>query len=84
MEKDSRNIVLKTNALEIGYTSKKSIKTITKDINITLEKGAFICLLGQNGIGKSTLLRTLTKVQPQINGDVFINDQIFPMHFNTC
>ena len=75
MENDNRHIVLKTNDLEIGYTSKKSIKTITKDVNITLEKGAFICLLGQNGIGKSTLLRTLTKVQPQINGDVFINDE---------
>ncbi len=71
----NKHIILKTNDLEIGYKSKKSINSISKNINISLEKGKFVCLLGQNGIGKSTLLRTLTKVQPKLNGTIFFNNK---------
>jgi iron complex transport system ATP-binding protein len=65
--------IVKTKDLSIGYTSKKHKKIIASNLNITLEEGNLVCLLGENGIGKSTLLRTLTKVQPAINGAVFIN-----------
>ncbi len=44
-------------------------------INVSLLKGQFVCLLGKNGIGKSTLLRTLTKVQPKLGGRVLIDEQ---------
>lgn len=42
---------------------------------MSIKKGTFIALLGKNGIGKSTLLRTLSKVQQPISGDVFINQK---------
>ena len=60
---DFQNIVLKTKDLFIGYTSKKKENVIAGPINIDLEKGQLIGLVGTNGIGKSTLLRTLTSVQ---------------------
>lgn len=71
----SLHTVLKTNNLKIGYQSKKQTHVIGENINISLQKGGFVCLLGKNGIGKSTLLRTLTKVQPKLAGKIFIDKQ---------
>ncbi|WP_372769900.1 ABC transporter ATP-binding protein [Lutibacter sp.] len=66
--------IIKTVNLSIGYTSKKKVNTIAANLNIELNKGKLVCLLGKNGIGKSTLLRTLTKVQPALNGEIFVNN----------
>ncbi|MBQ0767856.1 MAG: ABC transporter ATP-binding protein [Bizionia sp.] len=75
MNSNSHNIILKTKALSIGYRSKKTEICIASGINLTLKKGELIGLVGGNGIGKSTLLRTLTNVQPALNGNVFLNDK---------
>ena len=74
MKEVNTNIVLKTKDLSIGYTTKKTIFTVASSINFELHKGQLIGLVGANGIGKSTLLRTLTKVQDAISGKVTIND----------
>ena len=63
---------IETKNLHIGYQQKKSVSTIQKNINVQLNKGEFVGILGKNGIGKSTLLRTLTGVQDAISGEVFI------------
>ncbi|PWH83149.1 ABC transporter ATP-binding protein [Algibacter marinivivus] len=73
MAKVKKNIILKTQDLDIGYTSKKENTVIASNINIKLESGKLIGLIGANGIGKSTLLRTLTNVQSPLNGDIQIN-----------
>ncbi|MGJ8745853.1 ABC transporter ATP-binding protein [Polaribacter sp.] len=75
MKQKNKHIVLKTENLSIGYQQKKSRKIIASNINFEIEKGKLITVLGKNGIGKSTLLRTLSKVQKPINGDVFINQK---------
>lgn len=67
--------ILKTNQLSIGYTTKKSETVVASDINLELHKGEFIGLVGANGIGKSTLLRTLTKVQNPLKGDIYIQEK---------
>jgi len=72
---DKRHTILKTEDLSIGYSSKKQQTIIASNINITLNQGELIGLVGSNGIGKSTLLRTLTKVQPPIGGSIFINNK---------
>jgi iron complex transport system ATP-binding protein len=69
----TKHIVLQTENLSIGYQQKKSKTIIADTINLSLEKGKFIALLGKNGIGKSTLLRTISKVQNPLSGEVFIN-----------
>ena len=72
--------ILQTKNLSIGYTSKKEVKTIATDISIYLNKGKLITLIGGNGIGKSTLLRTITAIQKPISGEVFLNEKdIFSM-----
>ena len=73
MTKVKKNIILKTQDLDIGYTSKKENTVVASNINIKLESGKLIGLIGANGIGKSTLLRTLTNVQSPLNGDIQIN-----------
>lgn len=71
MNQKTENIILKTENLSIGYQSKKKQTFITSDINLSIDKGKLVAVLGKNGIGKSTLLRTLSKVQKPISGDIF-------------
>jgi iron complex transport system ATP-binding protein len=73
MKQTSKHIIKASN-LSIGYTSKKDILTVAHNLQIKLTAGNMVCLLGKNGIGKSTLLRTLTKVQPALNGEILINN----------
>ncbi|MCX7547558.1 ABC transporter ATP-binding protein [Xanthomarina sp. F1114] len=73
MSENKEHIILETENLNIGYKTKKKESVIASKINIQLQKGELIGLVGANGIGKSTLLRTLTNVQNALNGEVFIN-----------
>lgn len=78
----SENIVLKTEKLSIGYQSKKAQTIVASNIDISIEKGKLVTVLGKNGIGKSTLLRTISKVQESLNGDVFINNKNIKSYSN--
>jgi len=71
--KGTTSHIIKTTNLSIGYQSKKNTTYVAKDINLTLDKGVLVCILGKNGIGKSTLLRTLTNVQPKLSGEIILN-----------
>ena len=75
MSTTSQHIVLKTDNLSIGYKTKRAETMVASNINIELQKGEFIGLVGANGIGKSTLLRTLTNVQKALSGDIVINNK---------
>ncbi|NDV64476.1 ABC transporter ATP-binding protein [Bacteroides sp. 224] len=58
-------------SLSIGYQSSSSHKkVVAQHINATLYNRELTCLLGANGIGKSTLLRTLSAFQPKIDGKI--------------
>lgn len=70
MERD--NIILSAEQLSIGYSNKKESAAIADSINITLSQGKLIALIGANGIGKSTLLRTLTGIQQPLKGTVLL------------
>ena len=59
--------------LSIGYTAKGSEKVVASGLNAAINSGELTCLLGQNGIGKSTLLRTLSAFQPALGGDILLN-----------
>lgn len=56
--------------LAIGYVS----GIIANNINFDLYKGELCAIVGVNGIGKSTLLRTLGKVQPKSSGTIKIHN----------
>ena len=58
--------------LSIGYTTKGNEKVVASHLNATIRCGELTCLLGQNGIGKSTLLRTLSVFQYPLSGDILL------------
>lgn len=56
--------------LEIGYKNKGNRKTVASGIYNRIYSGELTCLLGTNGVGKSTLLRTLSAFQPALSGKI--------------
>lgn len=59
--------------LSIGYRSKKKeLRVISSAINASLQSGELTCLIGSNGVGKSTLLRTLAGFQPPLEGEILL------------
>ena len=67
--------ILSTSNLSIGYATKKGKNTIAINLNLSLEAGKLIAIVGANGIGKSTLLRTLTGIQKPLDGKVYLNSK---------
>jgi len=65
--------LIHTDNLCIGYNQSKNL--VASNINIELQQGELIGLVGQNGIGKSTLLKTLIGIQKPLNGKVFLNNK---------
>lgn len=70
----NKNILTSTN-LSIGYKSKSKENIIAKNINLKLEAGKLFALIGENGIGKSTLLRTLSGLKKPLAGAVHLNNK---------
>ena len=58
--------------VSIGYRSKHGVRTVASGLNGTIRRGELTCLLGANGIGKSTLLRTLSAFQPKTGGEIYV------------
>lgn len=65
-------IVLKD--LGIGYTTKHGVRVVAEHIDGAIRSGELTCLLGANGVGKSTLLRTLSAFQPKTSGEILFAD----------
>ncbi len=72
---ETKQIILETRSLAIGYHQKSKLLCVADNLNLKLESGKLISLVGANGIGKSTLLRTLSGVQKPISGSVLIQNQ---------
>jgi iron complex transport system ATP-binding protein len=67
--------LITTTDLSIGYSSKKHQHCIAQNLNLKLTEGQLVALVGANGIGKSTLLRTLTGIQKPLHGAVYMNQK---------
>lgn len=61
--------ILEATNLTVGYGQ----IPVLAGINASVQQGKLLCLLGPNGVGKSTLLRTLSGVQPALKGEVHLN-----------
>ncbi len=70
------NTVLTTNALSIGYKTRTdvgaAVRILAAALDLSLRPGELVCLLGPNGVGKSTLIRTLAGMQPPLAGRVML------------
>ncbi|WBL27174.1 ABC transporter ATP-binding protein [Zunongwangia sp. HGR-M22] len=75
MQSNPENITLKTTNLEIGYQDKHGIKSVAEKINIEVHKSELIAVIGVNGIGKSTFLRSISGIQQPISGTIEIENK---------
>jgi len=64
--------VLSATALAIGYQHGDSTRCIASGLDLALQAGEFVCLLGPNGTGKSTLIRSLSGMQAPLSGVIRI------------
>lgn len=65
-------MVISLSQLSVGYSSSHPV---ISDINLELKSGQLACLIGENGIGKSTLLKTLTGFLPKLNGSLLLDNR---------
>ena len=56
--------------LMLGYDG----RTIISDLNFTINKGDYVCIMGENGVGKSTLIKTLLHLQNAVGGKILTGD----------
>ncbi len=63
--------ILSLKDLAVGYESHQ--KPLLQGLNTALQPGSLTALLGANGIGKSTLLRTMAGIQTPLSGTVYLD-----------
>lgn len=63
---------LSGNNLSLGYRKGKQIHEVANGITFELKAGELTCLLGPNGVGKSTLLRSIMGTLPPLSGEIKI------------
>ena len=82
-------MLFETEDLVIGYEKQAPL---SKPINLRMERGEKIAIVGTNGIGKSTLLKSLLGIVPALSGSVELGDYLYKGYFeqemagteNTC
>lgn len=57
-----------------NITKKIGSKTILQNINLNIEKGSLVVLIGSSGCGKTTSLKMINKLIPPTSGEIYIND----------
>lgn len=62
---------LEINNLSYGYSN----KPIGNNVSFSIDDGQSLCLLGPNGIGKTTLLKTLLQILKPLSGEILIDGE---------
>lgn len=63
--------MLELKNLSCGYAQ----KTVLSNVNLNIEKGQVIGIVGPNGCGKSTLVKTIATLLPKIGGEIIFKDK---------
>lgn len=72
----SGRYVFEAEDLEIGYTH-----SLMPKLTMSLERGDKVAIVGMNGVGKSTLLKTIMGMIPPLGGKVERGDFLYPAYF---
>ena len=60
--------------LTLGYNS----RIIIEDLSFSINKGNYLCIIGENGSGKTTLMKTLFRLHKPISGRIITGDGLLP------
>lgn len=61
--------ILEIKNLTASYNNHDAIK----NVNFTIDKGEYVCLVGENGSGKSTLIKTMIGLHKKDEGEIIVN-----------
>jgi len=83
-------LALSFNKLSVGYQQGKDSKILFDNIDLSLKAGELVCFMGPNGIGKSTLLKTMAGLTPTLSSiktnidskkiAIVLTDRVHAMH----
>jgi len=65
--------LIKVKNVSFGYTGNEDI---IKHINIDINKGDFVCIIGENGSGKSTLIKCILNLNSDYEGEIILEEKI--------
>jgi ATP-binding cassette subfamily F protein 3 len=68
--------ILRVESLSIGYD-----KVLAKAVTFAIEKGQKVAVIGANGIGKSTLLKTVSRHIASLSGEFQMGQNVLPIYF---
>lgn len=60
--------------ISLGYNS----KAILKKLNFKINKGEYLCIIGENGSGKTTLMKTILRLLSPLEGKIYTSDGLLP------
>ncbi len=63
--------LLRVESIRSGYVGSK----VLNELSLTLDAGEILAVIGRNGVGKTTLMRTLMGVLPTDGGDILLDQQ---------
>ena len=64
--------LIHTQALHIGYSDSRVLQS---DLNLAVRPGEIVSLMGQNGVGKTTFLKTIHGLLPPVSGAIWLGDK---------
>jgi len=70
---EAQTPVIEVKNLSIGFRSRKLVTSLIENLDLKAFKGELIALIGSNGIGKSTFIRTVCQLHRPLKGELFFN-----------
>jgi NitT/TauT family transport system ATP-binding protein len=66
--------IIRIENVDVEYPDGRSVRRVLNGVNLEIQSGEFISIVGQTGCGKSTLLRLILGEQKPTSGRVLVND----------
>lgn len=69
------SVLLQTENLSVGFQKQGGALVLFDELNLELEAGKLVCFMGTNGVGKSSLIKTLAGLLKPLSGNMKIAHQ---------